>query len=156
MWREKRMLARGFALSAMISLGCAAVSLERVREHVYPRDFHYITQQEIRTTMGALASEVDALDRIMWQSGGPRLDDRARVVEILSRMQLLAAQLKRREHSNHPRIDMHAEQLQREIERAQVFAKREPPNYYYAGQVSGACSSCHEPRHRLAAPVGLP
>ena len=62
MRRAMRMSVRSYALvapaalCAMISLGCAASSLEGVREHTYPPDFHYITQGEILTTMGLLAS----------------------------------------------------------------------------------------------------
>jgi len=65
-------------------------------------------------------------------------------------MRVLAKQLKRRERSNHPRIDLHAPQLQEDIERALASARREPASYYYAGRISGACASCHVPHHRPA------
>jgi hypothetical protein len=104
--------------------------------------------------MGALASEVYALDQIMWQTGGPRLEDRARVIEILSQMRTLSWQLKRREHSNHPRIQRYAPHLQRDIERALLSVRREPPYYYHAGLVSGSCGYCHSPEQPLAPSPG--
>jgi hypothetical protein len=151
-----RTLLQSFVALAVIVLGCAGESLERVRAATYPPDFHYITKQEIRTTMGSLALEVYALDQIMWQPGGPRLGDRANVIEILSRMRSLSRQLKRREHSNHPRIHMHAPQLQRDIQRALLSARREPPYYYHAGLISGSCSYCHSPQLHRVPPAGAP
>ena len=147
---------QGFVALAVIILGCAGEPLERVRAATYPPDFHYITKQEIRTTMGALASEVYGLDSIMRQPGGPRLEDREIVIEILSRMQTLSRQLKRRERSNHPRIREHAPHLQRDIERALLSARREPPYYYHAGLVSGSCNYCHSPRHHELPADGAP
>lgn len=135
-------------LVACAVVACAGDTLERVRSATYPPDFDYITKREIYSTMGALAADVDALDQIMWQPDGPALSDQEHVVEILSRMRTLARQLKPREHSNHPRIDQHAPELQHDIERALAAAKLAPPNYYYAGVVSGACTYCHAPRHR--------
>ncbi len=134
-----------FAALAWIVVGCAGDSMERVRAVTYPPDFHYITTQELQTTMGVLASRVYELDQIMWQEDGPRLEDRTRVVEILSQMRSLAAQLKQREQSNRSKIHAEAPRLQRDIERALLSARKEPPNYYYAGLVSGACSYCHAP-----------
>ncbi len=136
----------GFAaglLIAGIGLGCRSGPLETVRAATYPADFHYITKQEIRTTMGGLASEVYALDQIMLRESGVQQDDQARVIEILSRMRNLAKQLKRQEQSNHPRIQAHAPRLQRDIDRALANARRAPPNYYYTGLVTSTCTYCH-------------
>jgi hypothetical protein len=143
-WRRVRLL---LAL-ALFGTGCADNSLEKIREVTYPPDFHYITSSEIHTTMGALASQVSLLEAIMWQADGPQFEDRAQVVEILSEMRTLALQLKKRGHSNHARIHDEAPHLKRDIERALRSAKMDPPNYYYAGLVSGACSYCHAPTTR--------
>jgi len=134
-------------LIVAVALGCAEPAAERVRTVTYPRDFHYITQQEIRTAMGELAHEIVMLE----QQLSPRSEgdgvDQVGVVQILSRMDRVAASLKRREHSNHPRIDAYAPRLRRDIERALVGARSDPPSYVAAGRVSGACSYCHAPRH---------
>jgi len=141
--------SRAVAWLLVVACGaCSGEPLERVRDYTYPPDLHYITKQQIRTTMGALAAQVDALDEIMWQPGGPTGKDQARVVEILSQMRTLARELDPRAHSSHPRIEAHGARLRHDIERALAAARRAPPNYYYAGTVSGACTYCHEPRHR--------
>jgi hypothetical protein len=45
--------------------------------------------------------------------------------------------------SNHPQIGANLDRLWRDIEHARRAAEREPPNYFYAGVVSGACLYCH-------------
>ncbi|MCG8588242.1 MAG: hypothetical protein MJE66_03050 [Proteobacteria bacterium] len=131
----------------LLIAACAGPSLENLRDLTYPPDFHYITKQDVQTAMGALASEVDALDQALRRGEGAPPNQREDVVAILSRMQSLAHQLKRRAHTNHPRIRLHADRLQHDIDRALSSARKEPPNYYFAGVVAGACTYCHAPRH---------
>jgi hypothetical protein len=139
--RSRPLAAWWFAFA----LACAQNPAEQVRSVTYPPDFHYITSQEIRTTMAALAVEVVALDRELGGTDAGHPSDPTRVAAILTRMERLAASLKRREHSSHPRLDDYAPLLRRDIERALVAARSDPPSYYAAGRVSGACSSCHAP-----------
>jgi hypothetical protein len=133
-------------ISALLLLtsGCSA---EQIRRATYPRDFHYITQSQIRGTMTSLGAQIEAMDEIMEQEDGPRPEDRERIIELLTEMNALARQLKTGTRSNHPRIDRAAPWLQEDIRRALHGARHEPPNYYYAGQVAGACEYCHVPRH---------
>jgi len=140
----------------LIALGCAGTSLKDVREMTYPPNFHYISNDEIRATMAAMAVEVEALDRIMWQRDGSPEVDRERVIETLIRLDSLASRLKRREQSNQHQIQIHAPQLVDDIDRALFAARLEPPSYYYAGLVAGACSYCHVPKHREVVPDTLP
>jgi hypothetical protein len=65
-------------------------------------------------------------------------------------------QLKRRSQSNHPRIQEHAPHLRADLDRALLAVKKDPPNYYYAGVVSGACTYCHAPRHRMTPESKVP
>lgn len=129
------MLLGGAAL-----LACSAASW---RELTYPPDFDYITEGEIRGSMAQLAVRIRALDAQMEQPS----PDPAAVQELLAEMQQLVRELKPREHSSHPRIDRGAPELRRQIERALAGARMRPPNYFWAGQLSGACESCHVPRH---------
>ena len=145
-WATTPRLAATLFLAAS-AIACQGDGLGQLRSVTYPPDFHYITRQEIQTTMGSLAVEVDELETLMWQEGGPLPENQGEVVAILTRMQQLASDLKRRAHSNHPRIDRDGPRLRQDIERALAAARIRPPNYYQAGLVSGACTSCHEPRH---------
>ena len=142
-------MARGSGLACVLLVlaACGGDGMRRVREATYPPSFHYITEAEIRTQMGALAVEVAALDAIMWEGEGPGPQDQAEIVAILKRMRTLTRDLKRGARSNHPRMDRVAPRLQRDVARALEGARSGSPNYYYAGLVSGACTYCHEPRH---------
>jgi hypothetical protein len=139
------------ALATLAALGFASISCEgdtmrRVRMSQYPPDFHYITEGEIRSTMGELAVNVVALDETLSQEGGPRPEERDEVIAILKRMRGLAGQLKKGSKSNHPRIDDNAPRLRHDIERALVRASATPPVYYDAGRLVGACTYCHVQR----------
>lgn len=118
----------------------------QIRRVTYPPDFHYVTQQEIRTTMDRLAVEVATLEAIMEKGGGPQAEDRPAIVASLERMEDLAAQLDQGERSNHPRIGADAPRLRATIERALLAARTQHPTYYDVGRVVGACMYCHAPQ----------
>jgi hypothetical protein len=130
-------------LGALIAGGGTSCNLRQLRSFTYPPDFQYITREEIQTTMGGLAAQIVALDAVMGQEAGPGPGDQTRVVEILETMKGLAAELKRGRRSSHPRIDSAAPLLQEAIDRALSAARSTPPNYYFAGEVSGSCTYCH-------------
>lgn len=144
-----RRFASGWLVAALVvglaAIACEGDGLRRVRSVTYPPDFHYITRQEIRTTMGRLASEMLVLEALLGKQGGLAPEDQETVVAVLTRMEALASQLKQGAKSNHPRIDANAPRLREEIERALLSARAEPPNYYGAGRVVGACDYCHAP-----------
>ena len=139
------------AFWVLLGLGACADAPERIRQHTYPQDFRYYQEGEIEGVMHQLAIELSALDEIMRKE--PRTaGDQAEIVAILTRMRGFSRELTRVPHSNHPRIDRYAPVLQRDLERALHDARRDPPNYYFAGEVAGSCSYCHVPRHDLPAP----
>lgn len=132
-----RWMATGAAAAL---LACTAAG---IRDLTYPPDFHYISEGEIRGAMGGLAVRIHALDEQMAQ----KAPDPEAVVALLTEMRQLASQLKPRAHSSHPRIDRAAPELRADIERALAGARFRPPNYFWAGQLSGSCEYCHVPRH---------
>jgi hypothetical protein len=112
----------------------------------YPPDFHYITQQEVRTTMGSLAVEIATLDALLGSEAVANSENRDAVIASLTRMRSLAGQLKKGARSNHPRIGANAPRLREDIESALDGARRLPvPDYYDAGRVVGSCNYCHAP-----------
>jgi len=143
----------------LLPLLWACANPEQVRKHTYPPNFRYISQGEVRGSMSALAVQINALDELLTdESVAP--EDRERVIEILSEMQLLARDLNGGgKRSNHPRIDRYAPRLQNDIDRALRSARSQTPDYYAAGTISGACSYCHarppdtpEPPNPIAPP----
>ena len=146
--RDSLALVPGVTLVLALSLGallpgCQRGELERVRSVTYPPDFHYISQQEIHTTMGQLAAEVSVLEAVMEKEGGPQPEDRATVVAALERMDRLAAELAKGTRSNHPRIGADAPRLRETIDRALVSARTGSSSYYDVGRVVGGCMYCH-------------
>ena len=132
--------------TALLVVAC--IDMSEVRRAQYPPDFHYITKQEIRGVMAELAKEVVALDALLAKKGGPTDADREKILETLGRMRTSAGKLKTGSHSNHPLLDQDAPRLARDIDRAIAEVKMSaPPIYYRAGQVVGACTYCHVPRH---------
>lgn len=125
--------------------GC--IKSEEVRRVTYPPSFQYLSDAEIRGTMGALARHVASLDQLMAQ-GEPLPSDQRRIVATLEAMQTLVRELTKGEQSNHPSLDDTAPILALKVDRALFGARRTPPNYYFAGTVSGACVYCHAPRHK--------
>jgi hypothetical protein len=142
------MILRRPVAAVALLLGALACAQTDIRTATYPRSFHYITQEEIRTTMGELARNMDALDQTV--QDGISDAERARVELLLTEMRRLAGQLKKGERSNHPRIDSFAPRLVDRIEWALEDARREPPNYYYALTMPSACTFCHESRRTAA------
>jgi len=136
------------ALLALLVLACASKTLEQVRAAQHPQDFHYITKGEIKTKMGELAAQVVSLDALLSQEGGPKPEEREKVLAILQQMRRVAGQLKKAgSRSSHPRIDAGAPRLVADIDRAIAEVRiQQPPTYYQAGRVVGSCSYCHESR----------
>jgi hypothetical protein len=133
----------------VILLACTAA---QIRSVTYPPDFHYITRSEVRGVMDELAVRMTELESLMQ---GEAQDDfaldseqKARVASLLSEMKGFARELDSGTRTNHPDIDRYAPELRDDLERALRGVNAIPPNYYYAGQISGSCEYCHAPRHK--------
>lgn len=136
---------------ALSILACGEARLEPLRSVTYPPDFHYLTRDEIQGTMAEFARSVDALDAILMQKGGPDAADRDAVVGILEQLRLQARHLESGAESNHPGLHQDAPRFTRDVDRALVGARRDPPDFSGAGRIAGSCTACHAPRHPGAA-----
>jgi hypothetical protein len=137
---------RWLPLAALLGL-CACAELAReVREYTYPRDFEYLTEGEIHSVMGQFALHVRKLDVLLAEGEERGAVQREQVVELLRAMEQLASTLGSGEvRSNHPMLDEGIDAFRGRLAAARGAAEREPPNYYLAGTVSGACVYCHHP-----------
>lgn len=136
------------ALAALAAAGawlaCAPGGLEGLRKHTYPPTFTYISDEQLRSTMWRLADHASQLDRLMRapHDGGEAL--RAQVIWQLTEMDRAAVALGPTGWpTNHPRVSRNVEGFRRELEAARHAAELDPPNYFLAGSVSGACVQCH-------------
>jgi len=117
---------------------------ERVRARTYPPSFHYISTQELHSTMARLAAHASRLDQLMRESEQGVAPSQAEVVGLLQAIEREAATLGPGDWpSNHPRVSRNIERFRAEVAAARQAAEQNPPSYYRAGVVTGACSHCH-------------
>ena len=127
-----------------VGVGCAQADLERLRGHTYPPSFNYISAEQMESTMWALAGHASELDRLMSDSTAGDEALQAQVIWLLAEMDRDARALGLGNWpSNHPRVSRNVEAFRREIGAARRAAELDPPNYFLAGSVSGACVQCH-------------
>jgi hypothetical protein len=126
-------------------LGCADFA-GWVRQYTYPPTFHYITNEQLRSTMWRLAFDSRELNRLMISSGTPE-SHRKEILEHLDAMERAATELNRTGWpSNHPLIDANRSNFLRDIKLAGDSIRRDPPNFLLASSVTGACVYCHGSR----------
>lgn len=138
-------LMRGaaIALAATAVIGCGAT--ETIRRVTYPPDFRYLEQSEVKSAMWQLAHDVRDLKKLLSGANGLSPEDHVEVVRLLRDMEATAAQIDPQgRRSNHPKIAQNIGAFRRDLAMARQAAERDPPNYFLAGSVAGACSYCHE------------
>ena len=90
--------------------------------------------------MWSLASMGDELDTLMKTDP---VDGQA-ATAILERMEKTTVKL-RGQKTKHPVLADSIDSFYDEVVKARKGAEADPPNYYFAGKVSGACVYCHDP-----------
>lgn len=138
--------AAAFA-AAILASGCSSDLGDRVRRHTYSPEFNYLSQEQLETTMGRFARLLTQLNAIMAADAEIDAAERERIVVLLRGLEAESRALGPGGWpSNHPRISAHVDAFRRDVERARQAAEREPPNYFWAGSISAACSYCHSAR----------
>ena len=116
-----------------------------VRQYTYPPTFHYITDEQLRSTMWRLAYHSRELHDLMAREA--TVSQRAEVLQHLRMMEQATLDLNRTGWpTNHPLVDAKRSSLLRDIKNAQDAVSRDPPSFLLAGTVSGACAYCHPSR----------
>lgn len=131
-----------FGLFALQLTSCAEFAAQ-VRQHTYPPTFHYITDEQLRSTMWLLAYHSRELRQLMASPQGITAH-RAEVLQHLQKMEQATIDLNRTGWpSNHPLVDAKRSSFLQDIRTAEEAVNRDPPNFLLAGAVSGACVYCH-------------
>ncbi len=130
-------------LLALLLLALACAAPRSIRDVTYPRDFRYYTKEELSTVMGRMAEDVAQLDAIL-RGGAEEPETRRRVVELLRDLEVRAEGLEAPGAlTNHPRLARNLPLFLKAVEAARRDAERDPPRYYLAGNIVGACLHCH-------------
>jgi hypothetical protein len=110
-----------------------------------PPPFDYADGEELRSGMHRLAFELQQLDlSLMIANSDQDQGERDQVVTRLDNIQrigegLIAGDLS----TNHVFLSNDMSRFLSTVNRARMSAENNPPNYYQAGRVSGACVNCH-------------
>ena len=117
-----------------------------MRQYTYPPTFHYITHEQLRSTMWRLALHSRELRELM-TSPDEIAAQRAEVLQHLRIMEQTMIDLNRTGWpTNHPLFDANRSTFLHDIRTAQGAVSRDPPDLLLAGAVSGACVYCHRNR----------
>jgi len=135
------------AATALLTAACCGTVPETLRRHSYPPSFNYVPHEDLHSAMWQLAHDTYELDRILRESASGGGYPREEILSLLAGMDEAARSLGPGGWpANHPQIGANVDLLRQDIERARQAAERNPPNYFYAGAVSGACLYCHASR----------
>ena len=118
----------------------------RVRDYTYPPTFHYIDDQQLRSTMWRLAYHSREISELM-KSAQEGAMHRTELLRELGMMEQAVVDLNRSGWpTNHPMIDSNRSNFLRDIRMAREAISHDPPNFLLASSVSGACAYCHSSR----------
>lgn len=122
---------------AILFAGCA-----EIRKITYPPEITYIEQSKLEGVMHRMAAAMYRLDiLIASETGEPEQQD---ILAQLDAIDRYTGELSGgKTVTNHLVLDEHMDKFSADVAKARLMAKASPPNYYYAGRLSGSCSGCH-------------
>jgi hypothetical protein len=115
----------------------------RMRRHTYPPGFSYISREQLDSAMWQLARQVRDLDRLVREPPAIDAGRRAAILQVLTEMDRTTAGLRQGWESSHPLIDADVDKLRDDVALARAAVAHDPPRYYLAGSIAGACLYCH-------------
>ena len=137
-----RILSRLFVGSLLLSVVFACSSIRKV---TYAPNFVYLDKSEVKGTMHGFAANIIKIDNILEKNKKVSKKQREEIIASLQSIQSGAEIIgaDRGQMSNHMKIGENITEFRNAVEQAKKMAQRNPPNYYYAGQISGRCMACH-------------
>jgi len=144
--RAVRIRVRLLAVVLLVAsgAGCYGQLAESLRRTTYPPSFRYIPESELRSAMWLLGHQSLELRRLLRGESESGRDPRSQIVLLLADMEQTVQQLGPDPwSSNHPQVGEGLKALADDLRAARTSAEHDPPNYFLAGSVSGACLYCH-------------
>jgi hypothetical protein len=134
----------GVVLLVALGAGCHGQLAESLRQTTYPPSFRYIPESELRSAMWLLGHQSLELRRLLRGESESVRDPHSQIVLLLADMEQTVQQLGPDPwSSNHPQLGEGLKVLADDLRAARTAAEHDPPNYFLAGSVSGACLYCH-------------
>ena len=133
----------------LMLISCSSQFAANVRKVTYPPDFKYTEPAALQSDMGKLAQQMRLLDQALDtqhnNTVGAIEEQRQQVLTALQKMSKIAANLNAgNAGANHPFMQDYMQDFVAKVDQAKVAASLAQPRYYFAGKVSGACTSCHK------------
>lgn len=133
-----------FAVFTLFISACNPKIAQEIRRHTYPPEFNYITEKELKSTMWRFAAKVKQLEEVMREAKLSGEGAKREVTLILSEMEKISMDLGPQDWpGNHPKVSRHITMFRNDLVAARRALDLNPPNYYLAGSIAGACSHCH-------------
>jgi hypothetical protein len=124
--------------------GCGASWMESFRRNTYPPDFRYVSDEKLRSSMWLLGRETIELRHVLADPSLSEATRRTRAELMLGGMEDTVRKIGPEQwSSNHPELQSGLQALETDLHAAREAVLHDPPNYFLAGSVSGACSYCH-------------
>lgn len=138
----------GFAVAMLAvvlgSAACESAWPQFIRRHTYPPDFQYVSEEQLRSSMWLLGRDTLELRRVLADNSISEETRRTRAELLLGAMEGTVQQIGPTQWStNHPELKVGLESLESDVHAAREAVKHDPPSYFLAGSVSGACLYCH-------------
>lgn len=100
-------------------------------------------ERKVHGAMGEIAVRVRAVEGIL-REGPPGPEGRAEVERLLEELEREASKLSVESvRGSHPAIANNLDGFLADIRMARRAAAADPPDYFLAGTLSGACAACH-------------
>ena len=116
-----------------------------IRKVTYPPDFKYVTGDELRSNMNQLAYQVQLLDNALAGVDSEKFSQLEQVLTALRNIEKIGTGLQAGDAgSSHPFLQDYMSDFVRDVGKARDAVSLNPPNYYFAGRVSGGCVNCHK------------
>ena len=135
-------------LSLLALAGCSS-SGDSFPQIASPPPFDYVDGQELRSGMHQLAFELQELDLALAAEADSRPGLQQMIVSNLRDIERIGGSLRGGDLSTrHTFLRDGMTNFLADVSRARRDAEQNPPRYYMAGRVSGACTNCHRTASR--------
>jgi len=142
--RNKSLSIILLAVFSLLVTACNPKIAKEIRRHTYPPEFNYIPEKEFKSIMWRFAEKVKQLNEVMREANLSGDGPKREVVRILSEMEKISMDLGPEAWpGNHPKVARHITMFRSDLLAARRALDMDPPNYYLAGSIAGACSHCH-------------
>jgi len=132
------------AIVALISISACSEFTGGSPQIASPPPFDYSDGEELRSRMHQLSYELQQLDLALMAEGDNRPTLQEQVGRNLENIERLGNLLQQGDlRAKHPFLQSNMRNFLADVSRARMDVTMNPPRYYMAGRISGACINCH-------------